>query len=144
MKEILSERHSGRLFPGFDDVDLSFDELKTLVRNKSPDWRTALENVKGVYLITDTKTDKRYVGSAYGDKGIWSRWGEYVDSGGHGGNKALKELVTNPTLEYARTHFRFALLEHRSPKTSDDVILNREGFWKDILRTRKPGGLNHN
>jgi hypothetical protein len=30
-----------------------------------------LENVKGVYLIVDKSNGKMYVGSAYGDTGIW-------------------------------------------------------------------------
>ncbi|WP_158810901.1 hypothetical protein [Beijerinckia sp. L45] len=65
--------YSGRAFPGFDDIDLSFDELETLVRRSRPDWRAALQSMKGIYLITDTKTGRRYVCSAYGDQGIWSR-----------------------------------------------------------------------
>ena len=37
-----------------------------------------LENIKGIYLVTDTHTGRRYVGSAYGDMGIWSRWRQYA------------------------------------------------------------------
>ena len=51
------------------DVDVSFDELETLVRNDRTDWKAALASVKGVYLI-DTKTGGRYVGSRYGERGI--------------------------------------------------------------------------
>lgn len=40
----------------------------------------------------------------------WSRWCEYVASG-HGGNVELRALVSDPTLDYCRTNFRFALLE---------------------------------
>lgn len=113
------------------------------MRNDRPDWKAALENVKGIYLISDTKTDKRYVGSAYGDQGLWSRWCAYVASG-HGGNVELQALATNPTLDYCRANFRFALLEHRAARTPDDVIINREGFWKQILGTRGAAGLNRN
>ena len=88
MQEILREPYSGRSFPGYEDVDLSFAELETMVRNDRPDWKGALESVKGVYLITDTKAEKRYVGSAYGDQGVWSRWREYIENG-HGGNVEL-------------------------------------------------------
>ena len=141
--EILREPYSGRAFPGYEDIDLSFDELETIVRNELPDWRAALGSVKGVYLITDTKTGKRYVGSAYSEQGIWSRWCSYVETG-HGGNVELQALVANPTLDYCRAHFRFALLEHRSERTADDVIIGREGFWKRILFTRGEQGLNRN
>jgi len=44
-----------------------------------------MENIKGVYLITDSHTGRRYAGSAYADLGIWSRWCQYIESG-HDGN----------------------------------------------------------
>lgn len=141
--EVLREPYSGRQFPGYEDIDLSFEELEALIKNERPDWKGALESTKGIYLISDTSTGKRYVGSAYGDQGIWSRWSEYVSSG-HGGNVELRNLVSDPSLEYCRTNFRFALLEHRSSRTPDDIILNRETFWKQILLTRGKQGLNRN
>jgi hypothetical protein len=113
------------------------------VKNDRPDWKAALESVRGVYLITDTKTDRRYVGSAHGEQGIWSRWRSYIETG-HGGNVELKSLVSEPTLAYSRANFRFALLEHRSIRTPDEIILAREAFWKRILLTRGEHGLNRN
>ena len=143
IQEILREPYSGRAFPGFEDIDLSFEELETLVRNDRPDWKAALESVKGIYLITDTASGKRYVGSAYGDQGIWSRWCSYIASG-HGGNAELRALASDPSLEYCRKSFRFALLEYRSSRTADDIIIGRESFWKRILLTRGEQGLNQN
>lgn len=143
VQEILREPYSGRQFPGYEDIDLSFEELETLVKNDRSDWKASLENIKGIYLISDTKTGKRYVGSAYGDQGIWSRWCSYVASG-HGGNVELRALVSDPTLDYCRTNFRFALLENRSSRTPDEVVLYREAFWKRILVTRGAQGLNRN
>ena len=143
VQEILREPYSGRLFPGFENIDLSFEELETLVRNSRPDWRAALGSAKGVYLISDVTTGKRYVGSAYGQQGIWSRWSAYVATG-HGGNIELRELARDPTLEYCRRSFRFALLEYRASPTPDDVILSRETFWKRVLFTRGEHGLNRN
>lgn len=143
VREILSARYSGRSFPGYEDIDLSFEELETLVRKSRPDWRAALESVKGVYLLTDTLTGRRYVDSAYGDQGVWSRWCAYVESG-HGGNVELRSLVSEPTLSYCRSHFRFALLEHRAFRVSDELILAREAFWKSVLLTRAEQGLNRN
>lgn len=143
VQEILREPYSGRAFPGFEDIDLSFEELETLVRNSRPDWKAALTSIKGVYLISDVSTGKRYIGSAYGDQGIWSRWCAYAASG-HGGNVELRALVSDPTLEYCRKAFRFALLESRPAPTPDEVILAREAFWKRILLTRGIDGLNRN
>lgn len=143
VREILSEPFSGRAFPGFEEIDVSFDELETIVRNSRTDWRSALESVKGIYLITDRSTGKRYVGSASGENGIWGRWCAYVHSG-HGGNVELKQLVSDPTLDYCRANFRFALLEHRSLKTDDMIVLARENFWKGLLLSRGHFGLNRN
>jgi hypothetical protein len=143
VQEILPETYAGRRFPGYEDIDLSFDELEALVKNARADWVAALASVKGVYLISDTKTGKRYVGSACGDQGIWSRWCGYVGSG-HGGNVELRSLVTDPTLAYCRANFRFALLEHRPSRTDDKIIFERESFWKRILLTRGERGLNRN
>jgi hypothetical protein len=141
--EVLSEPFSGRPFPGYEDILLSFDEIEILVRNNRMDWKAALESVKGVYLITDLKTGKRYVGSAYGDSGVWSRWCAYAASG-HGGNVELQVLHAAEGMEYFRTNFQFALLEHRGFRTSDELILRREEFWKQLLLTRGEQGLNRN
>ena len=63
---------------------------------------------------------------------------------GPGGNVELRALVTTPDLNYCRANFRFALLEHRSFRTADEHILNRESFWKRLLLTRGDQGLNRN
>ena len=141
--EILREPYAGRTFPGFENIDLSFEELEALVKNTRTDWKAALSNVKGIYLISDTKTGKRYVGSAYGNKGIWSRWHMYSRNG-HGGNIELKALMKSPTLDYCRKNFRVALLEYRPSPTPDEIIVARETFWKKILLTRGKHGLNRN
>ncbi|NYT60678.1 GIY-YIG nuclease family protein [Alcaligenaceae bacterium] len=49
VQEILREPYSGRRFPGYDDIDLSFEELEALVKNARPDWMAALKNAKGIY-----------------------------------------------------------------------------------------------
>lgn len=113
------------------------------MRNSRPDWRAALASVKGVCLISDVRTGKRYVGSAYGDQGIWSRWSDYIATG-HGGNAELRTLANDPTLEYCRKSFRFALLECRPGPTPDEVVLAREAFWKRVLLSRGEHGLNRN
>ena len=113
------------------------------MRNSRPDWKAALASVKGIYLISDVTTGKRYIGSAYGDGGVWSRWCEYVATG-HGGNIELRALAHDPTLDYCRRSFRFALLEYRPSSTPDDVVVGREARWKRILLTRGEYGLNKN
>jgi hypothetical protein len=131
VQEIIRETYSGRPFPGFEDIDLSFEELEALVRNSRPDWSASLASVKGIYLISDRQTGKRYVGSAYGDQGIWSRWCSYIATG-HGGNVELRALVSDPTLEYCRKSFRFALLEYRPAHSRPRRVPRHVCSWRKL------------
>ncbi len=143
VSEILPRCYTGEAFCGYDNIDVSFAMLETVYAIQRADWKAALENAKGVYLITDTSNGKRYVGSAYGTTGLWSRWGCYVGTG-HGYNDELTQLITANGIDYARLNFRFALLEHRTMKTDDNVVIQREGYWKNVLRSRVPNGYNKN
>ena len=143
VKEILPAPYAGRAFPGFEEIDLSFEELDAFVSKGRIDWKTALESIKGVYIITDTKTGKRYVGAAYGGEGVWSRWAAYIGNG-HGGNVEIRKLTGRYGIDYCQKHFRFALLEHRAFNTPDEKILARERYWKTILMTKGTMGLNRN
>lgn len=119
-------------FPGYDKVNISWLELASVIDTDS--WRTALENQKGVYLITDNSTGKMYVGSATGEKMLWGRWRSYVKNG-HGGNVELKGVP----FEHIREHFYFTILEIYKANTDDSIILEREQWWKDVLLTKKFG-----
>ena len=141
--EILENPYEGEEFPGYDNVRIDFSSLELLVKNQKTDWRVALENVKGIYLIVDKFNGKKYVGSAYGDSGIWSRWCTYINTG-HGYNDELVMLIEKNGIDYARKYFQFAILELRSMKTDDDTIINRESFWKEVLLTRGIFGYNKN
>jgi hypothetical protein len=143
VSEVLREQYSGRAFPGYENVNLSFDEIEALVRNGRPDWKVALENIKGVYLITDARTGKRYVGAAYGQTGIWCRWSAYAKTG-HGGNVELRDVVRKKGLPYCRANFRFALLDQRPLRMPDEELRARESYWKKLLLTRGDWGFNRN
>ena len=141
--EILPQPYTGEAFCGYDAIDISFSMLENIFAIQRADWKAALENAKGVYLITDTSNGKRYVGSAYGVTGIWSRWASYIENG-HGHNDELTRIIATHGLDYARQNFRFALLEHRTMKTDDLVVIHREKYWKDVLLTRGVYGYNRN
>ena len=47
---------------------------EALVRAGRPDWRGELEYPTEMRLTTDTQIGKLYVGSAYGEQGVRSRW----------------------------------------------------------------------
>ena len=126
------------VFPGYNKVDVTWKDLSKWIETDS--WKTALENQKGVYLITDIKNGKRYVGSASGEEMLLGRWKSYIQSG-HGGNVELKEF----DFEYIKENFKYSILEIFKESTDKDTILKRESWWKDVLMTRnKEFGYNKN
>jgi hypothetical protein len=141
--EILPEPYSGEAFCGYDRIDIGFPMLENLINRQRTDWKTALANAKGVYLITDTSNGKRYVGSACGIAGIWSRWKCYAGTG-HRHNDELTALIKRNGLDYARRNFRFALLEYCGMKTDDQTVIEREKYWKQTLMSRGQYGYNKN
>jgi hypothetical protein len=141
--EILPSIYTGEPFPGYENLDIDFSSLASVFRNQKQDWQSALQNIKGVYLITDKSTGKRYVGSAYGDSGIWSRWACYIGTG-HGWNDELTKLIESKGYEYALKNYKMTLLEYRPMKTSDADVISRETFWKEALLTRGEYGYNKN
>lgn len=125
-------------FPGYDKVNVSWEELSSFINADA--WSTALKNQKGIYLITDVKTGKRYVGKASGDNMLLGRWQNYI-SNGHGGNIELKKIG----FEYIKENFRYSILEIFKESTDDSLIDSRESWWKDLLLTRdKRFGYNDN
>ena len=135
--EILPYRMTVKPFPGFNQIAISHGDLKTTIESGDTSWRSALANVKGVYLIVDAKTGRMYVGSATGNKGIWQRWCGYIETG-HGGNKELKALLKKRGPHYVR-NFRFTVLEIADFHATDHDILEREQHWKNALLSRAHG-----
>ncbi|MBK0419139.1 GIY-YIG nuclease family protein [Leucobacter sp. CSA1] len=122
-------------FPGFDHLILDYALLQAVMReHRYASWRTALSSVMGVYLITDTRDGRQYVGKADGAESIRQRWNVYA-ANGHGGNVELRSL--NPA------SFRFSLLRVFDPATPASVIDAAESHFKTALDTRRHG-LNRN
>lgn len=119
-------------FPGYDQVSIAWKDLYAVINTES--WRTALQNLKGVYLITDVSNGMMYVGSATGNDMLWGRWKSYIDTG-HGGNKDLKKLK----LGYIQENFQYSILDVYKANTDDEVIIEREQWWKNVLMTREYG-----
>jgi hypothetical protein len=135
--ELLPERLSLGRFPGYKLVDITKQDLNLLVKHDTESWKTALSAVKGIYLITDTKTGKLYVGKADGELGIWGRWINYASTG-HGHNKALvRELGLKATDR--QDDLRFSLLEIMDLQSAPGEIDKRESHWKTILMSRQYG-----
>lgn len=137
--QILNEQYTGNEFPGYENVRLSYPLLKNIVDRQLPGWVDALRNQKAVYLITDTKTGKMYVGSATSQTGmLLQRWSSYA-ADGHGGNIELRELVKQQGLEYVKENFQYSILENYNARMDDGYILKRESWWKETLCTRTHG-----
>jgi hypothetical protein len=96
--------YSGESFPGFERINHDFGTLEAVFGAERPDWKAALQSMKGVYVISDRSNGKQYIGSAYGDAGIWSRWACWVGTG-HGWNDELVKLVQTKGPKYARESF---------------------------------------
>ena len=135
-------------FPGWDKVFISHQELKALTSNPdgNKDWHHFLTQHDGVYVILDTKSGKKYVGSAYAEKGaspgIWGRWSGYAKTG-HNNNKALLELTDLDSTH--SDHFMYSI-HHAFPKgsKSEKEIRNYEILLKKKLGTKSINGLNRN
>jgi hypothetical protein len=124
-------------FKGYNNVLLSHHNLKVIVNRSEESWRSALSSVGGVYIIMDKQTGKAYVGSAYGQGGIWQRWCCYADNG-HGGNAELIALLTKEGGAYAE-HFQYAILEIADPLDTMEQVCIRESHWKRVLMSREFG-----
>ena len=133
-KQVIEILPKGSLdkFPGYENVHLSWKELTRVIRTDS--WKTALQNQKAVYLITDISNGKKYVGSAYAENMLLNRWQNYAQSR-HGGNVQLQQLP----LEHIENNFYYSILDIFKAKTDDKVILSRESWWKNTLLTRRFG-----
>lgn len=122
-------------FPGFERLVLDHAQLQAVMReHRYAAWRTALASVVGVYLITDTRDGRQYVGKADGAESIRQRWSAYATNG-HGGNVELRNV--DPA------GFRFSLLRVFDPATSTAEIDAAESHFKLALDTRRHG-LNRN
>jgi len=132
VQEILSDDFNNDVFPGYENVRLSWHDLKAAILKEN--WSTALQNQKGIYLITDRSNGKMYVGSASGENMLLGRWNAYVKNG-HGNNVELKQLK----FDHVKTHFEYSILDIFKSTTDDKHILSRETWWKETLKTRTFG-----
>ena len=132
-------------FPGDQNVSLKHNELQQIILNDEPSWKQALENVKGIYVITDTSNGKLYIGSASGnDHGIWQRWREYANINTlTGKNIDFERILKDKGEKYIRSNFTYSIIEIFDTKTKNETIGERESYWKNVFKTRVHG-MNKN
>ncbi|MBS1799577.1 MAG: GIY-YIG nuclease family protein [Acidobacteria bacterium] len=131
VKAILENSAFDEAMPRWNDISLSWEELKVLPSR----WKHSLREWRGIYYIHDSSDNKAYVGSASGSENLLGRWQNYAASG-HGTNKLLRQR--DPA------NFKFSILERVSPDMSSSDIVAQENSWKIRLSTRYPYGLNDN
>jgi hypothetical protein len=137
VSELFAKKLEIEAFRGYNHSLISKQKLDIIVKHSIESWRAALENVSGVYLITDTKNGKKYVGSATGEGGIWQRWCQYSYSE-HGNNVDLRNVLKEHEVGYSQ-NFQFCVLEIADTHASKDYILKRESYWKNVLCSRTHG-----
>jgi hypothetical protein len=140
--EIRPQPMSIREFPGYNKVIVSHRELRLIVAQQEPSWKSALKNVKGIYLISDISNGKHYVGCVYEGGNIWQRWEKYA-SNGHGENVELQTLMVAEGISYAE-NFQYSILEIEDLNATEEYIKEREKYWKKALLSRRPYGYNAN
>ncbi len=131
-----------KVFTGFENLILTYDELKDIVDNPEvyDAWHTALSSVYAIYLIVDTETGKPYVGSAYGKDGLLGRWSVYVQTH-HGNNKEMKKVICSFPDRYHA--FQFSILQILPKTVTDEDVIHIESLWKRKLLSIQ-FGMNDN
>lgn len=121
------------VFTSYNDVLLSYTQLKAIFEKEIDDWKTRLDCCNCIYLIQDINNGMQYVGSTYGKDGIWGRWKQYAETG-HGGDVKLKEkLEEDPN--YAAKYFQWCILEILPLNISDFDAIDREELYKRKFAT---------
>lgn len=128
-------------FPGFMKIKLTHYELKQIIENPDSNniWYESLSRLQAVYLILDRDTGKQYIGTTYGEEGLWQRWSSYVKGDFTGGNAKLIELKNRDTDFYNK--FQFTILAVLSKNATKLECLEAESLWQKKLGS-KVDGLN--
>jgi len=136
IEELKPERVSMEEFPGFNQVQITMAQLDLVVKHDLESWRRSLSLVKGIYVITDAKNGKLYVGKADGAEGLWGRWCTYAVTT-HGNNVALMQEFGIEAPPERKFDLRFSILEIAPPTATD--LDERERHWKAVLDSRNSG-----
>lgn len=140
--KITAIKDTAKEFDGYEYFTLTFNELKHIISapHLYNNWYAALSKINAIYLIVDKVNGKQYIGSSYGEKGLWGRWEEYAKNK-HGNNEGLKELLKEHPDRY--NDFSFTILQVL-PLNIKDRAIDIETKWKKKLNTYYPLGYNKN
>lgn len=127
-----------RDFPGYNEVKLFHMEMKKIVQDptSNPVWHKMLSSINAVYLIVDTTNGQQYVGSAYGQDGLFGRWKTYAQNG-HGNNKKLMDILNNQPNRV--NSFKYSILQTYPATLTKAEVIKEEMNYIDKLGTRAFG-----
>ncbi|MCL1698343.1 MULTISPECIES: GIY-YIG nuclease family protein [unclassified Lysinibacillus] len=130
------------VFPGYENVLLTFQKLKEIIDNSQAyaDWHIALSAINAIYAITDRSNGKIYIGSSYNKSGLLGRWSDYATTI-HGGNEAFKQLLAQNTT--ANLQFQYTILKVLPKDITALEAIEIENNYKRKLQTI-PFGYNCN
>lgn len=117
--------------PSYEEINLTYMQMFHVFNEKLEAWRCKLTAVNGIYVISDHKTGKLYVGSTYNRDGIWGRWEDYARTG-HGGNVELINLIAESP-NYAKDNFVWSILQTLPLNVSEREATKVETRWKNKL-----------
>lgn len=138
LHEILSIQDNDLEFSGYDNVSLNFSELKLITEKQAPSWKSVLSEMNAIYIITDHSNGKQYVGSAYGEEKLWSRWSGYAKSYTNG-NHDLVHVLKKYGSSHIVNNFHYHILEVLPPNVEKNYVISRESYWKEVLQSRNFG-----
>jgi hypothetical protein len=125
-------------FRGYEWVSHDFSELGPVVLGEVKAWKGALSMTKGVYLVIDKEFCELYVGATWGKRSLWSTLRCYFTEG-HGWNddaiKAINQKKADKS--FLPENFKFSVLEVFPHDAPDELVCEREKFWKDMLRLKR-------
>ncbi len=103
--EILNDQFTGEDFPGYENVRLSYRQLKNVIDQHLPGWIAALQNQKAVYLITDNKTVIYMFALPTSQTGMLLQRSSNYIADGHGGNESIKRARKKAGLRLCKRKF---------------------------------------
>lgn len=117
--------------PDYEEISLTYRQLSHVINERLEAWNRKLTTVNGIYLISDQKTGKLYVGSTYNRDGIWGRWKDYAKTG-HGEDVELVKLIDEDP-DYAKRNLVWSILQTLPLDVSDKEAIRVETLWKNKL-----------
>jgi hypothetical protein len=124
---ILEESALDAAMPAWDQLDLSWDELRVIPGS----WRMALSHWRGIYYIYDQTVGKGYIGSAYGDSNVLGRWLNYAARGmgetSFFGNATQRTFASRSCNAFRRTWMQAMSFGLRGPGRRDFIHARPSG-----------------